>query len=239
MISEPLKLRHREYQCGESTTGHQHPHPQLVYIHRGCGILGTAIGTQLVTNGELIWVPGKTEHSFEVLKNSRASLIYILQSPASMPDAIIKLEVTPVMIGLIDALGHRLDDNGSLKHSYQQVFLDQLGQLTQLDEPSLPLLDRRLLPIIGALSTEPGINLSLRELSKRYGPSERTLNRLFSQTFGCSFRFYRNQLVMSKARQWLAEGRSMTRIALDLGYQSLPAFSSAYHSYLRQREGNS
>lgn len=56
----------------------------------------------------------------------------------------------------------------------------------------------------------------------------RTLHRLFVQEFGMSFVQWRQQTRLLAALEWLAEGRQVIDVALELGYQSQSAFTAMF-----------
>ena len=60
--------------------------------------------------------------------------------------------------------------------------------------------------------------------SQELGASTKTIARRFDSKLGINFTKWREQLRLHKAIQWLSENRSVTDVALSLGYDSLPAF---------------
>lgn len=56
----------------------------------------------------------------------------------------------------------------------------------------------------------------------------RTLHRLFVQEFGLSFVQWRQQARLMAALEWLARGRQVMDVALDLGYQTQSAFTAMF-----------
>ena len=92
-------------------------------------------------------------------------------------------------------------------------------------------LDVRLLRVLERVCRHPSIEYGLAELASDSGASVRTLNRLFSQQLGCSFRQWRQQVVMGRARQLQQQGQPLSRIALELGY-GISALFSRFQSLL-------
>ena len=64
--------------------------------------------------------------------------------------------------------------------------------------------------------------------------SQRTFNRLFRQQTGLSFGVWRQQACLMAAIPRLLSGNSVTRTALELGYDSPAAFSSMFRKVLGQ-----
>src|SRR5690606_41690941 len=66
---------------------------------------------------------------------------------------------------------------------------------------------------------------SLRDWGLLLGASSRTLARRFEKETGMALREWRRRLRLFRAIEWLAGGKPVTSIALDLGYASTSAFS--------------
>ena len=61
--------------------------------------------------------------------------------------------------------------------------------------------------------------------ANRLGASTRTLARHFERETGMTLRAWRTRLRLLRAIEWLAQGRSPTVIAHELGYASASAFN--------------
>ena len=66
------------------------------------------------------------------------------------------------------------------------------------------------------------------------GGLAQTLNRLFLQQLGCTFRQWREQVVMGRARQLQYQGFTSVQIADLLGYEDPAAFSRALQRFARR-----
>ena len=64
------------------------------------------------------------------------------------------------------------------------------------------------------------------------GASARTLSRLFAAQTGMTFRQWQRQLRLLTALELLAQGRTVTDVALDVGYDSPSAFISVFRQSL-------
>ncbi|MDL5382526.1 helix-turn-helix domain-containing protein [Aeromonas hydrophila] len=129
-----------------------------------------------------------------------------------------------------------------LRHSrLSLIYLDDLDGGRELTtrqvSPLLAGLFERLLRVLERVCRHPSIEYGLTELAADSGASVRTLNRLFSQQLGCSFRQWRQQVVMGRARQLQQQGQPLSRIALELGYGDFSAFSHAFNRFLREPAG--
>ena len=101
----------------------------------------------------------------------------------------------------------------------------------------LPLtgeLDPRLLRVLDRVCQAPAIHLTLTALAADCGASVRTLNRLFLQQLGCSFRQWRELVVLGRARQLQHRGLTLAQIADRLGYEDPGALSRALQRLARR-----
>ena len=78
---------------------------------------------------------------------------------------------------------------------------------------------------VEALYADPADARSLHDWGRLLGASERTLARRFETELGMSLREWRHHLRVFLAVEWLGAGRSVTEVALALGYASTAAFS--------------
>ena len=69
---------------------------------------------------------------------------------------------------------------------------------------------------------------TLQEWATELNNDTRTLHRLFVRVFGMSFVQWRQQTRLMAALEWLAEGRPIMDVALDLGYQTQSAFAAMF-----------
>ena len=243
-----MRLLHsiKRYAPTEEKAPHSHDDfVQLFYIHQGCGIARTEDKSILAVSGQLIWVPLNHRHHLKVLKDSCLSIIHV--SPDDIPcfhDKMGIISTNRLMVQVMAEIESNdisrvqdPDSNCDIQHHYLAVFLDQLKKQSYQNDAyqSNDEIDKRLLPIIEILTLQPDIKLSLERFAEHCGASSRTLNRLFISTFDKPFREIRQQLVMEKAWQLSRAGVAHTDIALDLGYNSLSAFSHAFNRFKQDK----
>lgn len=145
-------------------------------------------------------------------------------------------QVSPLLVGLFDRLADMAEPG--LRDAYLTVLAAELRQTPAATGFMLSAgLDVRLLRVLEQVCRRPSIEYGLAELAAGSGASVRTLNRLFSQQLGCSFRQWRQQVVMGRARQLQQQGQPLSRIALELGYGDFSAFSHAFNRCLRESTG--
>ena len=131
----------------------------------------------------------------------------------------------------------RLYDLSGSDARVMSVILDQIQNL-----PVTPLdlripRDPRLIKIYQALADNPSDNRSLEDWGRKVGACSRTLTRLFQAETGMSFRQWWQQYRILEALKRLGQREPVTKIALDLGYDSPSAFICMFKKALGKTPG--
>jgi AraC-like DNA-binding protein len=82
--------------------------------------------------------------------------------------------------------------------------------------------------ICARLLEAPNDPATLEDLAARHDTTARTLARHFRRQTGMSFAEWRRRARLLRALGWIAEGRPIVAVALDLGYDSASAFSAMF-----------
>jgi len=110
-----------------------------------------------------------------------------------------------------------------------------LDQLASADDSKLfikTISDKRLLPIVQALTNDPANGTTLEQWAHRVGVSSRTLNRLFNLQVGCGFSRWKQKLRVIKLIEMLGAGMRSNDISEQLGYESSSAFINAFKRHM-------
>jgi len=228
----PLSLEVSQAGCAAP---HAHPRGQLIYAESGVMRVLCGRETWLVPPSQAVWVPPHQEH--EVYFPGRAALRNLFVDPtatAGLPEGCRVLKVTPLLRELIAravqiGAEYRPDSPG---WRLMEVLLDELRQAqeTPLNLPTAR--DTRLVRVLEGLRADPGDRRDLAAWGRAAGASGRTLARLFLSETGLSFGAWRTRLHLQEAIDRLDRGHQVTRIAFDLGYRSLSAFSEMFRREL-------
>jgi AraC-like DNA-binding protein len=219
-----MSFLHHSYPLGHLTALHCHSQAQYCYLHQGGGVITGHDGGGLLVAGQLCLIPAGWAHEFRVLRHSRLSLLY---SPQPVCTTFSQLQVSPMLAGLFARLPEL--GEGETRGAYLGVLRHELGLAPPL-AGQLPLaadLDPRLLRVLEKLCQDPSVKMTLEALARDCGASVRTLNRLFARQLGCSFRQWRERVLMGRARQLQHQGMAPSQIAGILGYEDPEAFSAA------------
>ncbi len=220
-----------EYADGHLIRTHSHPWHQLLYASRGVMTVRTPDGAWVVPTNRGVWVPARTRHSVQMSGPVSLRTLYLLPSlDKSLPDRCRVVAISPLLRELIlrivelDTLSIRRAAHAHLI----SVLLDHL-QVMESDPIYLPLpRDGRAKRIAALLQKDASEKRSLAELSKIAGASKRTIERIFKLETGLGFGKWRQQLKLGHALRLLAGGDAVTTVAMDVGYDSISAFISAF-----------
>jgi len=219
---------------------HDHPRGQLIYASSGVMRVICRGDIWVVPPSQAVWVPPGIDH--EVYFPGDVALRNLFVDPSAttgLPEQCTVVKVSSLLRELI-LKAVRVGDNyapETAEFRLMQVILDELRQA----EPTplhLPMArDGRLLRVMDALLKNPGDGRSLGDWADTAGASPRTLARLFVRETGLTFGVWRKRLLLQEAIDRLGRGDNVTRIAYDLGYQSLSAFIEMFRQSLGTSPG--
>lgn len=223
-----------DYAHGQVLPSHRHRRAQLLYGATGVMQVSTADGNWVVPPQRAVWIPPGVAHEVLMLGVSTRSL-YIEPAAVTAMDARCQvISVSPLMRQLLmEAVELALDyDEVGRDGALIDLLLHELLRSAHLPL-HLPLpQDPRLLGLCQAFLKRPDAHVSPVQWAAQLHISLRSFNRLFSQQTGLSFSRWRQQACVMSALSRLAIGSSVTRIALDLGYDSPAAFSTMFRRVL-------
>jgi AraC-like DNA-binding protein len=92
--------------------------------------------------------------------------------------------------------------------------------------------DARIATLCRRFVAEPSPHATIDDWAETVGMSRRTFTRVFHRQTGLSLSTWRQQALLFAALPRLADGEPITRVALDLGYDSVPAFTTMFKRML-------
>lgn len=221
---DPMRTVHYDW--------HDHSYHQLLYAISGTAQIETQAARLFLPPGRAAWIPAGLAHRTLISDVDGASLYF---APEAMPNPGARLRIliaTPVMREMIlHAL--RWPQGTSAADPLAQSFFGTLALLCgEWLEGELPLsLPRATNPAItramdGAIA-DPAAATLTRALAVAH-MSERSFRRAFATETGMSWQGWLGHARILAAMALLAEGRRVTDVAADVGFQSLSAFAKAF-----------
>lgn len=226
--SHPMRVRARATAAGTRVPLHSHAWAQLAYASRGVLRLATADSTWMVPPSRAIWVPPRIPHEVVIVEDAYLRTLYVAESAVSDGlDACRVVEVSGLLRELIVALEARAL-NRARERLLAELVLDELTRAEPLPLAVPMPAEKRLRALCEAVLAHPAQGESLEHWAACVGASTRTIARLFKQELGVSFSQWRQQALLARAIPLLNQGRPLSHIAHELGYQSQSAFSAMF-----------
>lgn len=221
----------KDFPRGFVIAPHRHERAQLIFATAGTMRVATPGAVWLVPPLRALWMPAGTQHAIEILEGLSMRTLYLREdAAAAMPAACRVLQVSGLLRELIvraTELPLHYEERGPAGHLVA-LLLAELHASPALDlhlpMPQAP----RLAALCRHLLDRPGDRRTLAQWAAASASSERTLARLFQRETGLSFAAWRQQARVLEAMGRLGRGASVTAVALDLGYDSVSAFSAMF-----------
>lgn len=234
-VPRPVAAMARDLPPEYEIPWHSHPRFQLVYGAQGVMSVDTRGEKQgetwVVPPQRAVWMPPGIEHRILTSGQVKFRTLYVAPEAAkAMPQSCVAFAITPLLRELIlraTELPVEYDEGGSAGR-IMQLILDELASLVSLPY-NLPMPASKVLSrICRALIDNPNDRVTIEALGSRHGTTTRTLARGFRRETGMSFSEWRRRARLLRALAWIAEGRAILAVALDLGYASPSAFSAMF-----------
>jgi AraC-like DNA-binding protein len=234
-VPRPVIALARDLPPSHEIDWHSHPRFQLVYAARGVMTVDTRDSTWVVPPQRAVWMPPKVAHRLTARGVVQLRSLYVrADAAARMPRTCEVFEVTPLLRELIlraTELPLEYDERGPAGR-VMRLLLDELAALPRLPY-NLPMPKSVPLAAICARLVEaPNDPATLEDLAARHGTTARTLARHFRRQTGMSFAEWRRRARLLRALGWIAEGRPILEVAMELGYDSPSAFSAMFRREL-------
>lgn len=233
------------YRGGHAGSWHRHESACLIYPSEGAASVETEKGHWVVPPQRAVWVPAGVGHRTSMSgRTTVSSLIVDREAASGLPEASCAIGISPLLRELIVHACTAPSRPGTGEPGPvgpdARILAVILDQIRSLPAPALPLplpRDRRLRRVVEALLEDPADNRSLEDWGRLVGASSRTLARLFRSETSMTFRAWRRHLRVLEALRRLAEGESVTNVALDVGYESPSAFVQMFRRCVGRTPG--
>jgi AraC-like DNA-binding protein/quercetin dioxygenase-like cupin family protein len=221
----------KDFASGFEVLPHVHERAQFIYATAGTMRVSTDDGMWMVPPQRALWMPAGVRHSIVMLSDLTMRTLYLREDVAEfMPEVCRVLPVSALLRELIvraTQLPLNYDEDGPAGHVVALIVAELRGLQSlplQLPMPS----DSRLRALCQALLDAPGDQRPLAGWAATLNASARTLARRFQSETGLSFGAWRQQARVLEAMGRLGNGAPVTQVALDLGYDSVSAFSAMF-----------
>ena len=214
---------------------HSHPRGQLLALTQGLLIVEAANERWMFPSQGCAWIPPNCRHSARSVGGAAGSMVHL------SPQMCGGLPKTPCMFNsseLLFAVVHRIlgwDLRQPLTPAQKRVIAMLRDEIQQPDQQPLRLTlptDERLARVADALLDDVADGRTLDDWAHIAGMARRTFMRAFSAQVGMSFGRWRQQARLFAALEMLAQQKSVTEVAIAVGYNSVSAFIEMFRTML-------
>lgn len=236
-IPRSVVVTANDYAAGTTFPEHAHGRGQFAFASRGTISVSTPHGRWLVPPQRACWVPAGVRH--EMTMTGPVTMLNTFVSgdaaqEAGLPDQCGVYGVSALLRQLIDDAIDlpALYDVDGRAGKLMALLVAEIATMPRLSLHAPLPADARLAKVCRHLLASPSIAADLDQVAADAGLSRRTFTRQFRAQTGVSFAVWRQQVCMLAAIARLSDGQPVTRVALDLGYASASAFTSAFRRIL-------
>jgi AraC-like DNA-binding protein/mannose-6-phosphate isomerase-like protein (cupin superfamily) len=239
LIGSPVRAGTYRLEVGEEvvTGWHFHDRHQLEYAFEGVAQVETETARYLLPPQQAVWIPAGVYHS-STLTNVKAVSVFF-DPDMGMPagDRVRILAAAPVIREMI-LYARRWPVSRSSSDQMADAFFEALAYLVAewLDHETplcLPTAQDPLVASAMRYTAEHLAGVTVGDVCRAVGASERSLRRTFHAATGMSWRKYLQESRLLEAMALLAGGDdNLLAIAVAVGFDSASAFSRAFGRYV-------
>lgn len=230
-----------DFPDGHRVAPHRHSRAQLLHALSGVVMVSTGQGRWMVPPDHAMWIPAGVEHAVDMLGLVRMRSAYVLPGAApDLPGTLRVLAMSDLMRSLIvEAVQIRIAEGAEARATaIMRLILLEIPNLAErpfaLPFPS----DPRLAALCRRFVAAPTPHATIDGWAAETGMSRRSFTRAFMRETGLSLSVWRRQATLFAALPRLADGVPVTTVALDLGYDSVPAFTTMFRRMLGKAPRN-
>ena len=233
---------------------HWHPETEILAVREGIFTLSLDGTPVLLKAGEAVLIPPGTVHSgipdrckYECVVFDRRAVLGILKGPCY--DRVKQILSAPTVLSCTPESDRWMDALRNPEFGFEAKALSGLYELVfqWLKAPpenlvSLPQKKSRLIPFEQAvlyLQEHFREQISLADMASAAGLSEKYFGEYFKNVTGETPVQYLNEYRIERAAEWLKEeGRSVTDVALECGFNDLSYFIKTFRRHYGVAPGN-
>ena len=229
-----------EYPRGFHVNEHAHGSDQLIYAIRGVMHVMAGQGVWLIPPHFGLWIPAATYHSIKMPEAVSMRTLYMRRGLAPrLPHTCAVFHITPLLRELVveTVRMKELRMRDRLHCAIRDVLVAQLESASPMPTAVTIPKDPRARAIADAVMANPAERRSLAILCDSVGTSVRTIQRVFQREVGSDFEFWRRQVRLMKAVEFLVSGQSVKETGFALGYHQPTAFVEMFRGILGSTPG--
>jgi AraC-like DNA-binding protein len=214
---------------------HTHARGQLFALTRGLLVVQASSERWMFPSPRCAWIPPDCLHAARSVGDAAGSMVFL------SAETCRGLPTKPSMLSsseLLFAVVHRVltwDPRQPLSSAQKRLTTILRDEIRQPEPQPLRLpipREVRLARVVHALLDDVADHRTLDEWAHFTGMSRRSFMRAFSAEVGMSFGRWRQQARLFAALEMLAQRKSVTEVAIAVGYDSVSAFIEMFRTTL-------
>ncbi|MCB6185298.1 helix-turn-helix transcriptional regulator [Leeia sp. TBRC 13508] len=228
-LPNPIVAIEKNYSKNAYLAPHRHQRHQLLFAATGMMEVSTESGQWIIPSNQAVWIPSETEHAVKMLSSVTTCSIYI--KPEAIEEASLHCEVKIISDLVKQLLIHAASiDMRQVLTKRESLILD----LLLVEVPLLPSANFGLPlpsahPMLKQLCERflrmPNIHQPMEEWYESLHISRRTFSRHFVKQTQKTFSEWIQLACLFHAIPRIHQGESISKIALDIGFEHPSAFS--------------
>lgn len=222
----------------EVLTGwHHHDMHQVEYALRGTVEVETRHAHYLLPPQQAVWIPAGVEHCTTIRRVSTVSVFFAPELVPAAGDRARVLAAAPVVREMIIYAARWPVWRAEPDPAADVFFRALAGLVAEWLEHETPLcLPTSADPLVAAAmayTREHLVGITIGDVARAVGASDRTVRRAFAAGTGMSWRRYLLESRLLRAMALLSEpGPTVLDVATQVGFDSVSAFSRAFRAYV-------
>ncbi len=224
-----------EHPSGYLVAAHKHERAQLLCPLSGVVMVATEQGRWMVPSEHALWIPDGIEHSVEMLGDVDMRSVYVAPVAGNgLPEHVRVVGLTDLMRSLmVEAVSAPTRYSPQSRAALIMALI--LEEIPRLPEKRLGLpfpANPRIAELCRRFIEAPSSGAPIDDWADALAMSRRAFTRAFRRETGLSLSTWRQQCCLFAALPRLAAGEPVTGVALDLGYDSVAAFTTMFKRML-------
>lgn len=231
----PVYARPGNYPSGYFVRKHSHSRAQLLYARTGIVMVTSVEARWMVPPEHALWIAPEIEHSVEMIGNVNMLSVFVSSDALEKPARLVRVVAVTELARALIVAAMPPEEGEEPEHRIDLIMPLLLDVVSKLPERQLGLpfpADPRLAALCRAFVSNPSPHLIIDSWARELSMSRRAFTRAFRRETGLSLSTWRQQACLFAALPRLARGESITSVALDLGYESIAAFTTMFKRML-------
>jgi len=207
---------------------HAHEEGQFTFVEQGAFSLEVDGRVWAVPAGKLYWIPAGVVHASASRGPVCGWLILVPQELArNLPDDVCVLKASPLLLAALDRMRSIAPEDVMVVPLMEIIALEIASIGREAPGLTLPRSPRMRDWAMRFLAS-PDARTGTDQAAAAVAMSRRSFTRHFKHEVGLSFALWKRAVIVHEAIARLADGKSVSDIAYEIGYENVSAFIAMF-----------